>query len=102
VQAVPMSEEQDDTGILSAIERGALEDSARLFAERLGYSVDWAPVRRLDDETFVNSIAQVGPFDTAAKQALLETDSLTDRSELLIQLMQFMGSGQAPGSERMQ
>jgi len=29
VQAVPMSEEQDDTGILSAIERGALEDSAR-------------------------------------------------------------------------
>ena len=51
---------------------------------------DWTAVSTLDDETLVNGIAQVAPFDPAGKQALLEASSLSDRSELTIQLMQFM------------
>ncbi|MBC7061433.1 ATP-dependent protease, partial [Salmonella enterica subsp. enterica serovar Enteritidis] len=30
-------------------------------------------------------------FDVASKQALLEADSLAERSELIVQLMQFFG-----------
>ena len=33
----------------------------------------------------------IAPFDAAAKQALLEAASLSDRSELIVQLMQFFG-----------
>ena len=61
------------------------------FAQRQGYVVDWASVGQLDDETLVNGIAQVAPFDAAAKQALLETSPLETRAELVIQLMQFFG-----------
>jgi len=99
VEAEPLSPEEDDPGILAASERAALESEAQVFAEKLGYAVDWNAISRLDDETFVNAIAQIGPFDIAGKQALLEANDLSDRSEMLIQLMQFQGrEGDRPGS----
>jgi Lon protease-like protein len=48
-------------------------------------------VTRLDDESLVNGIAQIAPFDAASKQALLEAPRLADRAELIVQLMQFFG-----------
>jgi uncharacterized protein len=80
--------EEDDLGIAN---RAALEQESRRFADAQGYAVDWDSVSRLDDEALVNGIAQIAPFDAAAKQALLEANSLADRSELIIQLMQFFG-----------
>jgi len=56
-----------------------------------GYAVDWDAVARLDDESLVNGIAQIAPFDSAAKQALLEAPDIETRAELIIQLMQFFG-----------
>ncbi len=77
--------------ILSLAERASIEMEARRFAEGLGYAVDWEAVSRLDDESLVNGIAQIAPFDAASKQALLEADSLSDRAALAVQLMQFFG-----------
>ncbi|MGN5375910.1 MAG: ATP-dependent protease [Sphingomonas hengshuiensis] len=76
---------------LALAERASLEIESRRFADRLGYTVDWESVGRLDDESLVNGIAQIAPFDVAAKQALLEVDALSDRAELIVQLMQFFG-----------
>lgn len=77
--------------VLSLAERASIEMEARRFAEGLGYAVDWEAVSRLDDESLVNGIAQIAPFDAASKQALLEADSLSDRAGLVVQLMQFFG-----------
>lgn len=74
---------------LAPIERAGLEREARRYAEAHGYLVDWEQVARLDDESLVNGIAQIAPFDVAAKQALLESDSIAERAELTVQLMQF-------------
>jgi uncharacterized protein len=76
---------------LGIANRAALEQEARRFADLQGYAVDWDAVSRLDDESLVNGIAQVAPFDHAAKQALLEVMGLGDRAELIVQLMQFFG-----------
>ena len=56
------------------------------------------------DELLVNAIAQVAPFDTAAKQALLEEPDLVGRAGLVIQLMQFqrIAPGGADTSQTMQ
>jgi Lon protease-like protein len=75
--------------------RAEVEREARRLGDALGLDVDWAAVGRLDDEMLVNAIAQVAPFDVSAKQALLEAESLADRSDLLVQLMQFLRLGQA-------
>lgn len=83
---------EDDAGAsLSAVERASFEREARRFADAQGYSVDWDSVGRLDDVSLINGVSQIAPFDAAAKQALLEADSLTARCELLVQLMQFFG-----------
>jgi len=76
---------------LSLGHRAALETESRRFADAQGYAVDWDSVARLDDEALVNGIAQIAPFDAAAKQALLEAADLATRAELIVQLMQFFG-----------
>jgi Lon protease-like protein len=84
-------EEMDAGDVLSSIERAAVEREAKRFAEGQGYLVDWGAVSQLDDATFVNAIGQIAPFDHAAKQALLEIDTISARADLAIQLMQFFG-----------
>ncbi|PTW46816.1 hypothetical protein C8J25_104152 [Sphingomonas faeni] len=80
---------EDDA--LSLGRRSSLELESRRFADMQGYAVDWDAVGRLDDESLVNGIAQIAPFDAAAKQALLEAPNIEQRAELIIQLMQFFG-----------
>ena len=78
-----------DDEFLSSIARADFEREAKLFADSQGYSVDWESVARLDDQSLINGVAQIAPFDPAAKQALLEAANLHERCELMVQLMQF-------------
>ena len=89
VEAELLVDEEDPT--LPSVMRAALEQESRRYADAQGYAVDWDSVGRLDDEALVNGIAQIAPFDSAAKQALIEANDLSGRAELIIQLMQFFG-----------
>ena len=89
VEAELLVDEEDPT--LPSVMRAALEQESRRYADAQGYAVDWDSVGRLDDEALVNGIAQIAPFDSAAKQALIEANDLSERAELIIQLMQFFG-----------
>ena len=89
VEAELLADDPDE--VLSAIERAGFEFESRRFADAQGYKVDWDSVERLDDQTLINGVSQIAPFDAAAKQALLEADTLAKRCELLVQLMQFFG-----------
>ena len=86
-ELLPVAEDQ----ALSIARRSSLETESRAFADAQGFAVDWDQVGRLDDENLVNGIAQIAPFDAAAKQALLEAPDLESRAELIIQLLQFFG-----------
>jgi Lon protease-like protein len=79
-----------EPGPLGIAQRAEVEREARRLGDALGLAVDWSAVSRLDDEMLVNAIAQVAPFDVSAKQALLESESLDSRADLLVQLMQFV------------
>ena len=87
---------------LALAERSSIELESRRFADAQGYAVDWEAVARLDDESLVNGIAQIAPFDPASKQALLEAPSLSDRAELIVQLMQFYGRTDDSGGGTLQ
>jgi len=47
---------------------------------------DWKTILEAPDETLVNALSIIAPFDAAAKQALLEADNVKSRSETLIAL----------------
>ena len=81
--------------VLAAVERAGFEREARRFADAQGYAVDWESVTRLDDASLINGVSQIVPFDPVSKQALLEARDLSTRCELLIQLLQFFGHGDA-------
>lgn len=83
--------EEEEHPALAPVERASFEREARRFADAQGYAVDWEAVARLDDESLIDGVSQIAPFDAAAKQALLEADGLVARCELLVQLMQFFG-----------
>jgi len=89
IEAVLEDVREDDP--LAGIQRADLERESRRFAEAQGFAVDWEAVGRLDDEALVNGIAQIAPFDAAAKQALLEAPNLAMRADLIVQLMRFFG-----------
>jgi Lon protease-like protein len=91
--------DDDEPPPLAMIQRAEIEREARKLGDALGLAVDWAAVTRLDDEMLVNAIAQVAPFDIGAKQALLESPSLDERSDLLVQLMQFQRMAVTGGVE---
>lgn len=95
-------EQAPEDEVLHAVERAALEQESRRFAEALGYVVDWTAVSRLDDMALVNGIAQIAPFDPAAKQTLLEADTLSERCDRIIQLMQIVGRMEPDGGTTMQ
>ena len=89
IEAELLTDSQDES--LALAERAALETESRRFATAQVYAVDWESVSRLDDEALVNGIAQIAPFDAASKQALLEANSLSERAELIVQLLHFFG-----------
>ncbi|KKC26258.1 LON peptidase substrate-binding domain-containing protein [Sphingomonas sp. SRS2] len=78
---------------LPSVVRAEIEREARRFADSRGVAVDWTGVSRLDDETLVNAIASIAPFDAAAKQALLEAVTLMERADLLAQFLGFFRRG---------
>ena len=91
--------DDSDPPAMSLGQRAEVEREARRLGDAMGLAVDWAAVGRLDDEMLVNAIAQVAPFDVGAKQALLEQQALTDRADLLVQLMQFHRAAVTGGAD---
>ena len=78
---------------LPSIVRAEIEREARRFADSRGVAVDWNQISRLDDETLVNAISAMAPFDAASKQALLEAATLDIRADLLAQFLGFFRRG---------
>ena len=59
------------------------------------------PIVKVDDEAFVNAMAQSIDFSPPEKQALIESESIRERYERLADFMRFrlaeLSSGSSPG-----
>lgn len=84
---------------LAAPARADLESGLRAYLDAQGLSADWDAVRNADDESLVNTLAVVCPFQPAERQALLEAVSLPERARTLSMLMQFAPTPQAAATD---
>lgn len=75
------------------IDRGALIVTLKRYASLHGFEVDWDSVEQAPTETIINVAAQICPFDSAAKQALLEAVSLEERERALKTLLEWDAAG---------
>lgn len=71
------------------VDRDALLALLKRYASANGFNVDWESVDQAPTETIVNVAAQICPFDSAAKQALLETPTLSERAKALTALIEW-------------
>jgi Lon protease-like protein len=82
---------------LPSVVRADIEQAVREFATAHGYGIEWRDVERLDDEGLINGLAQAIPFDSVAKQALLQAPDLAARADLLGELLRFSSAGDEDG-----
>jgi Lon protease-like protein len=71
------------------IDRETLMASLKTYANLHGFNVDWDSVEQAPTETVINVASQICPFDAAAKQALLEAQTLEDRAQALVALLEW-------------
>ena len=72
----------------SAVDRKAVVDALRAFAEANKIGVDWDDIEKASNETLVNALAMMSPYGTREKQALLEARDLKSRAEILVAISQ--------------
>ena len=72
----------------SAVDRKALVDALRAFAEVNEVGVDWDDIEKASNETLVNALAMMSPYGSREKQALLEARDLKSRAEILVAIAQ--------------
>jgi len=77
--------------------RGRLVSALRAYVERNQMQADWSAVEDAPIETLVNALCAGCPFETMEKQALLEADTLRDRAETLVALLEMDMPGQGGG-----
>jgi len=69
-------------------DRTKLSDALRQYSERHTMEVDWDAVRNAPLETLINALSAGCPFNTVEKQALLESETVIDRGDTLIKLLE--------------
>lgn len=70
------------------IDRGRLLAAARAFLMLKNIACDWQAAEAASSQALVTSLAMSCPFEPEEKQALLESDDLPRRCELLISLFE--------------
>jgi hypothetical protein len=73
----------------AGVDRSGLTFALRAYAARHSFDVNWGSVEQAPIETIINVAAQLCPFDAIAKQALLEAQTVEDRSQALLALLEW-------------
>jgi uncharacterized protein len=87
--------ERDNGG---AIDQETLARALRDYAEAKGFQVDWETATDAPAEMLVNAVCAACPFDPGEKQLLLEADTLADRCDALITLLERGAHAQRGGT----
>ena len=83
------------------LDRSALIPTLETYFGCCGLTADWETIAATPDHCLVTSLAMICPFSCTEKQALLECRDTTERSTLLVALMEMAaaaGGGDAPAT----
>lgn len=69
--------------------RKSLLEQVGRYMENVGIHTQWNGLDEADDESLINSLAMICPFDPPEKQALLEAHTVEDRVLLMTRIMDF-------------
>lgn len=70
------------------MERGELLDALKLYFAHTGVEANWEAIDAMSDGTLVVTLCMACPFEAEEKQALLEAHDLSERTRVLLALLQ--------------
>ena len=83
------------------VEREKLVESLKKYLEHNNLTIDWDAINNSSTELLVNSLCILSPYKPREKQALLEAETLSKRSEMLIAMTE-MSMTSGPSTEQIQ
>ncbi len=92
----PYAFDRSEAAPLPQVMRADLEAVLRRYLDAQNLSADWDAVRAAGDESLVNTLCAVCPFEAAERQALLEAPDLAQRARTLSALMRFAAESTGP------
>jgi Lon protease-like protein len=84
------------------VDREAVLDALRRFAEDRQLKIDWDSIKAAPTEALVNGLSMMSPFGAAEKQALLEAPDLKHRAQVLIAATEIELARTAPAPSSLQ
>ena len=67
----------------------SLINKAKLFFKRNGLLLNWREFEKLDETQKINTLSMIAPISNGEKQKLLETISLNDKTNTLLDIIEF-------------
>ena len=64
-------------------------DKIKGFFEKSGLMINWKEFEKLDESQKINTLSMIAPISNEEKQKLLETVSLTDKTNTLLNIIKF-------------
>ena len=80
------------------VDRQGLLKALKTYLAARNLKADWSAISKSSNETLINSLAMVSPYDAEEKQALLEAASLQARAQALVALAEMELAAGAGGS----
>ena len=80
------------------VDRQGLVKALKTYLEARNLRADWSAVSKASNESLINSLAIVSPYDPEEKQALLEAPDLKTRAEMLVALAEMELAAGAGGT----
>ena len=77
-------------------------EKIKKFFEKNGLMINWKEFEKLDDTQKINTLSMIAPISNEEKQKLLETISLNDKTNTLLNIIEFYSYEKTLGKETIQ
>ncbi len=84
---------------ISDFDRGPLITVMKQYFDLKGFETDWTQIENSDNQALLATLSMVCPFEVAEKQALLEADTIEQRADLLVAMMEMALHEEASGND---
>jgi Lon protease-like protein len=84
---------------VSALDRDPLIKVMKRYFDMKGFETDWTQIENSDNHQLLATLSMICPFEVAEKQALLEADSMANRADLLIAMMEMALHDETGGND---
>ena len=92
----------DNENVALSYDKLNFMEKIKKFFERNGLMINWKEFEKLDETQKINTLSMIAPISNEEKQKLLETVSLNDKTNTLLDIIEFYSYEKTLGGETIQ